>query len=239
MDNIFVKEDEIYANGEKLLLSKVFESPVAENHYRALLEEYKKLLKQMRSMVRISDLMQGELNTLSRKLKRISQIDSLTGLYNRRFFNEIYQKEWHGGVRSAVFLSALMVDIDYFKKYNDTYGHLQGDKCLQLVAGALQKAVQRPRDLVARYGGEEFVILLPETALNGAVHIAKMVLANVEALDLVHRASPVKDRVTVSVGAAALIPTGEMPPETLLNLADDALYRAKGDARNCFRECGK
>jgi diguanylate cyclase (GGDEF)-like protein len=187
-------------------------------------------------MDKMSDLMHSEVKVLSYELEKMSNIDVLTNLYNRRFFNEMYQKEWYSALRSKASLAIIMIDIDYFKKYNDTYGHLQGDKCLKAVAEAIQESVKRPRDIVVRYGGEEFVILLPESSIDGAIHIAKTVLSNVEALILSHVASPLYGKVSVSIGVAALIPTNDNIPDLLLHTMDEALYRAKGDGRNCIRE---
>lgn len=232
--NLFFKEDEVCKVAEKLLLENIFSSTADTEHYRVLFKEYKKLLKQMRRMVKMSDLMQNELKILSYKLEKMSSIDSLTGLYNRRYFNEAYQKEWLSASRSQVSLAVLMLDIDNFKKYNDTYGHLQGDKCLQSVAEAVRKAVKRPRDMVARYGGEEFVIILTETDANGAYCIAEQAHTNVRELKIEHSTSLPVQIVSVSIGVAAMIPYYTNHPEELLNMADEALYRSKSNGRNCI-----
>ncbi|MBS3975949.1 MAG: GGDEF domain-containing protein [Syntrophomonadaceae bacterium] len=233
--DIFTKEDEILEESEKLLESGAFSTSQDEEHYRALLHKFKRLLKQMKSMVKISDIMQGELIVLSQKLEIMSTIDSLTGLHNRRFFNEAFRKEWLSSVRSQEYLAILMIDIDHFKKYNDTYGHLQGDQCLQQVAAALQETVKRPRDIVARFGGEEFVVLLTDTNNYGAKHIAEQILLNVRALRIAHIAS-CTGIVTVSIGVATAIPDKFLSPDALLTKADEALYRAKNSGRNsiCF-----
>ena len=236
MDNIFNNEEKVVQEAEELLNNNVFTSTSDSDIYKNLLEEYKKLLKQIMRMVKMSDLMHLELKGLSYNLERMSNIDVLTDLYNRRFFNEMYQREWYSALRSKVSLAIIMIDVDYFKKYNDTYGHIQGDKCLKAVAEAIQKSVKRPRDIVVRYGGEEFVILLPESDKDGAAHIASTVLSSVDELDLLHLASPVYRKVSVSIGIAAVIPTYNDVPDLLLHMMDDALYRAKKDGRNCFRE---
>jgi len=231
--NLFFKEDEVCKEAEKLLLEDAFSSTANKEHYRVLFKEYKKLLNQMRRMVKMSDLMQKELKILSHKLEHMSSIDSLTGLYNRRYFNEVYQKEWMSACRSQVSLAALMLDIDNFKKYNDTYGHLRGDKCLQAVAEAVRKAVKRPRDMVARYGGEEFVIILTETDASGAFRLAELAQANIRQLRIEHLASS-SQIVSVSIGVAAMIPSLKNHPEELLNMADEALYRSKSNGRDCI-----
>lgn len=231
--NLFFKEDEVCQEAERLLVEDTFSSTADAEHYRVLLKEYKKLLKQMCRMVKMSDLMQNELKILLQKLAQMSNIDSLTGLYNRRYFNEVYQREWLSASRSQVSLAALMLDIDNFKKYNDTYGHIQGDKCLQAVAKAIQKAVKRPRDMVARYGGEEFVIILTETDASGAYFIAEQAHNNVRELKITHCTSS-DQIVSVSIGVAAIIPYYHNHPEELLNMADEALYRSKSSGRDCI-----
>lgn len=229
--NLFFKEEEVCKEAEKILIEDAFSSIADKEHYRVLFKEYEKLLKQMSRMVKMSDLMQNELKILSHKLEHMSNIDSLTDLYNRRYFNEAYQREWMSACRSQVSLAALMLDIDNFKKYNDTYGHLRGDKCLQAVAKAVREAVKRPRDMVARFGGEEFVILLTETDANGAFCLAEHVQANVRELGIEHSASS-SQIVSVSIGVATMIPTLKNHPEELLNMADEALYRSKSNGRN-------
>jgi diguanylate cyclase (GGDEF)-like protein len=128
-----------------------------------------------------------------------------------------------------------MIDIDFFKKYNDTYGHLQGDTCLKLVAGAIQRSVCRPRDMVARFGGEEFVVILPDTGSAGACHVADIIMENVSLLDMEHRASAVSGNVTVSMGIAVMVPDKDEPSSKLLDMADIALYNAKHEGRNCYK----
>lgn len=230
--NLFFKEDEVCKKAEELLLDDIFSSAADKEHYQLLFNEYRKLLNQMCRMVKMSDLMQNKLKIMADKLEQMSSIDSLTGLYNRRYFNENYQKEWLSANRSQTSLAALMLDIDNFKKYNDTYGHLQGDKCLKSVAEAIRKAVTRPRDIVARYGGEEFVIILTETDASGALYIAEQAHTNVRELAIEHSASSSGQIVSISIGVAAMIPFNKNRPEELLNMADEALYRSKSNGRN-------
>lgn len=236
MDNIFDKEEKVILEAEELLNSNSLKDPWDAEKYRDLLEEYKTLLKQITRMVKMSDLMHSELKGLSYKLGIMSNMDALTGLYNRRFFIEMFQKEWHSAVRSKVSIAIVMIDVDYFKKYNDTYGHLQGDECLKAVAEAILRAANRPRDIVVRYGGEEFVILLPESGIDSAAHVAASVLKNVELLNLPHVGSPNYGKVSVSIGIASMKPVNKDVPDMLLHMMDEALYRAKADGRNCIRE---
>jgi diguanylate cyclase (GGDEF)-like protein len=122
--------------------------------------------------------------------------------------------------------------VDFFKKYNDTYGHLAGDACLQQVAKAIQLAVKRPADVVARYGGEEFVVILPETGAAGALHVADQILRQVSSLKIPHESSEISEYVTVSVGVATTLPTPEVEPSELVKKADESLYNAKQNGRN-------
>ncbi len=166
------------------------------------------------------------------KLLEQSLTDSLTGLANRRDFDAYLKKEWTRLLRSGLPLSIIMCDVDYFKKYNDAYGHQQGDVCLQSLAEALNHAVRRPPDLVARYGGEEFIIVLPETDTEGALHIAQKICTEVRGMKIEHIVSDVSPWVTISVGVATLIPYGQAKPDYLVKMADEALYLAKEHGRN-------
>jgi diguanylate cyclase (GGDEF)-like protein len=165
-------------------------------------------------------------------LHRISTQDGLTGMFNRRHFDETLALEWRRGARSHSSLSLLMVDIDYFKPFNDTAGHQAGDECLRRVAEALSECVQRAGDLVARYGGEEFAVLLPETDAEQALQIANRLRERIEALDLAHPASPL-GHVTISVGVASVIPPRDGSGSgDFVRVADAALYDAKRQGRN-------
>lgn len=173
-----------------------------------------------------------QLEEANKKLGVLSITDGLTGVYNRRFFNEILSKEWRRALRSRKTLSLLMIDIDFFKDYNDHYGHQDGDRCLHRVADALRNSVNRPGDLLARYGGEEFAILLPGTMQEGALHLAKNIRKNIDKLKLPHLHSEISDHVTVSIGFASMLPVKGHKPSILVKTADDALYQAKKQGRN-------
>lgn len=168
----------------------------------------------------------------SELLQRLAYLDGLTGVANRRQFDQTLQAEWRRCRRNGAPLAALLLDIDYFKQYNDRYGHQAGDACLQAVAGVLQAGLTRASDLVARYGGEEFVCLLPECSAGGALHKAQALCNAVQALGLAHAGSAVADVVTISIGVACLVPGPESSPEALLLQADAQLYRAKSLGRN-------
>jgi len=170
-------------------------------------------------------------------LESLALLDGRTNIPNRRQFNEAAESEWKRALRSQMPLTVMMVDIDYFKDYNDTYGHGAGDNCLRQVAHALRnEGTYRPGDLVARYGGEEFVALLPDTDREGAKRLAERFRAAVEGLAIPHRGSRAADIVTVSIGFATAIPSPEPGLAELLEEADRQLYQAKSAGRN--RACG-
>jgi len=165
-------------------------------------------------------------------LEQLSSLDGLTGIANRRRFDTALDEEWRRARRDDKDLSLVMIDVDFFKRYNDRYGHLRGDDCLRQVAATLATEAHRAGDLVARYGGEEFVVLLPGTAADGVAVVADGMRQRVEALALPHVASEVADHVTISLGSATLRPDEYSTPQRLIELADLALYEAKKSGRN-------
>ncbi len=165
-------------------------------------------------------------------LRSLSIRDELTGVANRRHFNQVLQTEWRRAKRLGHPLGLIMIDIDFFKNFNDSYGHLAGDDCLRMVAGALETALKRGGDFLARYGGEEFAAILPNTDLDGVASVAEHMRRAVEALELPHKDSSVSDRVTVSLGAASVVPNGFNRSDDLIDAADKALYEAKAAGRN-------
>jgi diguanylate cyclase (GGDEF)-like protein len=177
----------------------------------------------------------AQLEEANRRLERLSSLDGLTGIPNRRRFDEYLQLAWRQAIHGRTPLSLLLIDIDYFKLFNDTYGHQQGDDCLRQVAGAITASVTDAGDLVARYGGEEFAVILPDASSTRAALVAETVRARVRGLNIPHARSAVSERVTVSVGAATALPAGAMSPALLVAEADQALYCAKHEGRNCVR----
>lgn len=158
--------------------------------------------------------------------------DSLTGLYNRRYFDEVLRTEFSRLTRSGSTLTLIMLDIDHFKKFNDSYGHLAGDKCIQMIASTLKACVERPSDIAARYGGEEFIVILPDTDENGAKVLGERFRKRIEDLAIPHVASDTSKYVTVSLGTITIHP-GDLPSvDRALKLVDEALYQAKGKGRN-------
>ena len=181
------------------------------------------------------DLERQEVHRLNLELDDLARRDGLTGLPNRRHFDEVLSREWERALRTGQPLCLLLLDVDHFKAYNDHRGHLAGDACLARVAGAMQSAIRRPADLVARYGGEEFVVLLPETQLEGASDLAVRLIEMVDDLALPHGASQTAAHVTISVGVACLIGRAWPSPADLLAAADEALYEAKHQGRRRHR----
>lgn len=157
--------------------------------------------------------------------------DALTGLANRRRFDEVRTKEWRRACREETAISLLVVDVDHFKRYNDTYGHAEGDRCLAAVAGVIAASMRRPADFCARHGGEEFVVLLPRTDGDGARHVGEAIRAGVAALAMPHRRSEA-GIVTVSVGVAACARPHEAASDGLFEAADRQMYRAKAAGRD-------
>lgn len=175
-------------------------------------------------------------NALTEKnteLTYLSSHDELTGIYNRRSVNEYLQREWDRAYRQKNNISLLMIDVDYFKKYNDHYGHLTGDDCLRNVSRTLKTHLHRPADYLGRYGGEEFIVVLPETELSGAVEVAEHLRSAVEELNIPHKESSF-GYVTVSIGIASVIPKKIKNYEKMISCADNALYKAKEQGRNRF-----
>ncbi len=170
-------------------------------------------------------------------LKRLSFMDELTQVANRRRFDEILHNELQRAARQQHELSLLMLDVDYFKLFNDHYGHGLGDQCLTRVAQAMQAEVNRPTDLVARYGGEEFVVLLPQTGLEGACNVAESLRETIAAMQIPHAHSPAAAHITISIGVACNTQSETNSATELLKLADQALYLAKQSGRNQVKSC--
>lgn len=195
------------------------------------------LLKQLATQVGIA-IQQAELyaqlETANARLEHLANADGLTQVANRRCFDSTLIKEWRRATREQQPLALIMLDIDYFKGFNDTYGHQAGDACLRAVAQAVQAALRRPGDLAARYGGEEFAVILPNTHPDGAITMAQAIQAHLRALTIAHAPSPVSDYVTLSLGIAVAIPKPHQSPEQLLQQADQALYTAKETGRDRY-----
>jgi diguanylate cyclase (GGDEF)-like protein len=191
------------------------------------------LRQRVRRIIQQSQLYQ-KLEIANRELQRLASLDGLTGVANRRRFDEYLDVEWRRLAREKLPLSLILCDIDFFKKYNDTYGHQAGDACLRRVADALRFCARRSVDLVARYGGEEFAVILPNTTDVGASLVAEEIRTVVNALEIAHAQSAVSEHVTLSLGVACMQPTVNAPPSILIAVADAALYKAKAAGRNMY-----
>lgn len=215
-------EQGITAGGDDYLLK-----PVSEIVLGAKIRAMQRLVLMRASLLALT----RKLDAANQELIRISSSDGLTGIANRRFFDEAISIEWRRARRHSNSLAMLMCDVDFFKRFNDTYGHIAGDDCLRKVASAIRKNTERPSDIVARYGGEEFAVVLPETSVGGALMVAEKIRNAIRELNIPHSESP-SGRVTMSIGIAAAAPGFDNPPDDLINAADKALYRAKHDGRN-------
>jgi two-component system chemotaxis family response regulator WspR len=239
-DDPTIKSD-AFANGATDYLVKLPEKIELLARIRAHAKSYL-ALKERDDAFRTMEKMQEQLSAINnelahsnRELKRLSSMDGLTALANRRQFDETLEREWQRAVRTELPLSLLFADIDFFKRYNDSYGHQAGDDCLKKVSDSLQKTVHRPADLVSRYGGEEFVMILPDTTSEGALAVAEKVLKNISSLEIPHKNSDTADHVTLSIGVATLCSQEGSSADELVEAADKMLYKAKEDGRNCIK----
>jgi two-component system chemotaxis family response regulator WspR len=178
--------------------------------------------------------LQTELEKSNTELQKLSSLDGLTGIANRRRFDEFVSNECLRSARENTVLSLVLIDVDFFKPYNDNYGHLAGDGCLRRVASALSEVVHRPADLVARYGGEEFVVVLPNTDADGAGKLAKILCEKIRSLKIPHAYSDISKYLTISIGVASKVACEGVSPTDLISLADEALYQAKESGRDRY-----
>ncbi|ELS34058.1 MULTISPECIES: diguanylate cyclase [Pseudanabaena] len=181
---------------------------------------------------RHSDTIEALLYERALSLAREVTIDGLTQIANRRTFDQKLEIEWQRLAREGLPMSLLICDVDFFKRYNDRYGHPAGDDCLRAVAKAIESCIRRPADLAARYGGEEFAVILPNTLKEGATFIAEKVCHTVSSLNIKHEASFISDRVTVSIGISTIQPTKKLSSKILIESADKGLYLAKKQGRD-------
>ncbi|MBS1158697.1 MAG: diguanylate cyclase [Proteobacteria bacterium] len=201
--------------------------PVSEVVLGAKIRAMQRIIQMRTSLV----VLARKLDVANRELKRLSASDGLTGIPNRRLFDEYISREWRRARRGTNSIALMMCDVDHFKPYNDTYGHQAGDDCLRRVAHAIQQTMERAADIVARYGGEEFAVVLPETQIGGALFLAEKIRHAVHELHIPHSGSA-QGRVTLSIGIAATIPGPDAAQEELIEAADRALYQAKHAGRD-------
>lgn len=197
-------------------------------HWPVLRQRVKRLIQQSQ--------LQQKLEALNLELQRLVTIDGLTQVANRRRFEEYFSQEWQRMKRDKRPLSLILCDVDFFKLYNDTYGHRVGDRCLQEIAKAIKDIIKRPGDLVARYGGEEFAVILPNTDAEGASHVADNICHAVRTLAIPHKNSQVSPYVTLSAGFTTEIPQPDSDIEEMIYTADRALYQAKTAGRDRFMQ---
>ncbi|PZO39823.1 MAG: diguanylate cyclase response regulator [Pseudanabaena frigida] len=204
-------------------------------HWAVLRQRVRRLLEQANLREQLEAANQ-RLAVVVKELQRLVAIDGLTQVANRRHLDAYLEQECSRANREQIPISLVLCDIDFFKNYNDNYGHQEGDLCLQQVAQAIGKATNRPADLVARYGGEEFAIVLPNTDIEGGMNVAIRANEIIRSLKLPHNHSKVANHVTISCGVATLLPSQNFQAINLLKAADRALYVAKADGRNCVRQ---
>ncbi len=224
--SVMSKDDDlargIQAGGDDYLMK-----PVGRVVLQAKVAAMYRLVRMQRALVKLTE----QLNEANQELHRISLIDGLTGIANRRLFDETLVREWRRCARLQKPISIVMLDVDFFKKYNDKYGHQAGDECLKTIAKQVASAVPRASDLAARYGGEEFVLILSETDEEGARRVANRIRQMVVGLKMVHEDSQ-HGYITLSCGVSSVLPGEELSVDKLVKSADNALYLAKKHGRN-------
>jgi diguanylate cyclase (GGDEF)-like protein len=222
-------EDEDLARGIAAGGDDYLMKPVSEIVLAAKLRAMQRIVEMRRALVDVG----RRLDSANRELRRLSSQDSLTGISNRRQFDETFAREWRRAGRNRSSLSLILCDIDFFKQYNDVYGHQAGDACLTAVARCLAGQAQRSGDWVMRYGGEEFIVVLPETSGGGASQLGERMRAAVEALGIPHAGTQIGRVVTISAGVASVVPgVAAQSQRDLLEWTDAALYEAKRQGRN-------
>ncbi|MGC2049381.1 MAG: diguanylate cyclase [Gallionella sp.] len=231
--SVMSKDDDlargIEAGGDDYLIK-----PVGRVVLQAKVAAMYRLVRMQRALVQLTEQLNQaneQLNVANQELHRVSVTDGLTGIPNRRVFDELLVREWRRCARLHKPISVVMLDVDYFKKFNDRYGHQAGDQCLKAAAKVIASAVPRASDLAARYGGEEFVLILSETDAEGARAVANRIREQVAGLKVPNEDSPHR-YVTLSCGISTVLPSDNMPVEKLVKSADNALYMAKKQGRN-------
>ena len=200
--------------------------------FNSMVEKLEKTIQKLKDR-------EQKLSNANQELALLASLDGLTKLANRRMFDECLIREWNLQFRNKRPLSLILCDIDYFKRYNDTYGQQAGDECLIKDAKKLKDSIKRPADLAARYGGEEFVLVLPDTNEDGAIRVAKRIKSEIRTLEILHAQSDVDSCLTLSMGVSSTIPNDKHSAEILVKIADEALYDVKRKGRNNYllKEC--
>jgi len=234
MDDIYGEEQGIYDKAVSFSSQLQSDATVEKADYDKIVKEYGRLLKQLRRQTKLSDRATNELGASKNDLLDKVNIDALTGIYNRRFMEDNLKRIVKSISRAKGVLSVLMLDVDFFKRYNDTYGHGEGDTCLIAVAETIKESLARPDDFVARYGGEEFVAVLPNTDEMGARFVAGKIVENIKAKNIPHKNNDAADCVTISIGVVSGNVTHTQSGDDYVKLADKALYMSKENGRNRY-----
>lgn len=235
MNDLFEREQDILDQATGHLKDIKKGAPCDSMEFAFLVKEYGRVLRQLRRLTRMADRTTGDLNSSKQALLDEVRYDALTGIYNRRYMQETLNKVVKTLFRSSqAQLSVIMIDVDHFKKYNDTYGHLMGDECLKTVASALKNSLARDDDFVARYGGEEFAVILPNTDEAGSIIVAERLLEKVRAAQLPHAKNDAADYVTISIGVTSGPVDSHSCDRDFLQKADEALYQSKRNGRNQY-----
>lgn len=228
-------EAELQVTNQKLKL-EVAERIRAEANLKLLLEAVSKRSDDLEIIIQTimehGDVMDAQWDQKWREERHLANIDGLTQIANRRRLDEYLTQQWKQMLRDRQPISIILCDIDHFKQYNDTYGHLAGDDCLKLVAQVIARSLKRPSDLAARYGGEEFVAVLPQTDLSGAIVVAQQIQTAIQQLQIPQNQSSTNRNITLSMGVSSLLPAHDLPARTLLDMADHLLYMAKQQGRD-------
>ena len=233
-DDLFAIEQKIL--NEAIKYSKELkEGTLPEiSKYEELTSNYAKLLKQLRMLTKVSDRTTVSLNTSVTDLLDIVHVDVMTGVHNRKYLEDNMDRIVKTLIRSNKSLGLMMVDVDYFKKYNDTYGHTNGDNCLKAVAATIQQSLFRAEDFVVRFGGEEFMVVMPEADETAVRVVANRITSNIRTLEIPHEKSEIASHVTVSAGATSALVTPEKTFDAYVQLADEALYSSKNAGRDRY-----
>ncbi|NLP44139.1 MAG: diguanylate cyclase [Peptococcaceae bacterium] len=223
----------IFGNGVNSLTFVIFSLVISRMRYKGFADDFqnKRIIQEKSALLEEKSVLLNEINLLlieaNHRLENLSQRDSLTGVYNRLVFDRTLKMEWDRCKRHHIPLTLMMVDIDFFKQYNDTYGHQAGDECIKRIAEILSSSARRASDVITRYGGDEFALILPHMNQESALKLAEELSNKVIELSIPHANSTVADYLTISIGANTLIPSAELTIQDLLRNADKALYEAK------------
>lgn len=232
--DIFEREQIIYDDAVSLINHLSQDEVMPVEAFAALTKEYGKILKQLRRATKISDRATENLNSSKLELQDRVHYDTLTGIYSRRYLEETLKSDLQAAAQNGGLFSVMMLDVDFFKKYNDTYGHSDGDNCLRRVAKAVAESLTRADDFVARYGGEEFVVVLPNTDESSARVIANRILENVRALRIPHANNAAAPYVTLSIGLTTTTVEKTHTGADYIKRADEALYASKQSGKNRY-----